>query len=62
MHYDISPRAYQTLLAVFRIVIAEYCALHFGLAAVAPVDNKVVVAGVVADIVSCPLPVCKIVI
>jgi hypothetical protein len=33
-----SPKAYQVFAADFQRVIAEYCALHFGEAAVAPVE------------------------
>ena len=48
---------YHVFAADFQRVKAEYWTLHFGDAAVAPVEYTVVVAGVVADIVNCPLPV-----
>jgi hypothetical protein len=52
-----SPIAYQESVSRFTKVIAEYCALHLGEAEVAPVETIVVVAGVVAETVTCPAPI-----
>ena len=52
-----SPIAYQESVSRFTKVIAEYCALHLGEAAVAPVETTVVVPGVAAETVTCPAPI-----